>query len=204
MVRQCGTSGKQVGSDGRSEAIGTTLGGRIGSGSGRWVGGGSGCGSRRGSRRGSPYNHPPSRWASTRCGGERNRAEENWAKSQGMDAAWGSRVLSVELRYLFQGVVEVLWVFPGVSLCSIAFPFDQVLKFPSEHSTVQDLFHDVFLFSINEFQRRQRVPMSSGDQIVGSGRQIRNVENWVKTSHRGRQDQAVSVFSDASFDWVGA
>jgi len=35
MVRQCGTSGKQVGSDGGSEAIDATLGGRVGSGSGR-------------------------------------------------------------------------------------------------------------------------------------------------------------------------
>jgi len=52
-----------------------------GSGSGGQTGVGSGSGSGRragvGSVRGSPYNHPPSRQASTQCGGEWNRMERN-------------------------------------------------------------------------------------------------------------------------------
>ena len=50
-----------------------------GSGSGRQAGVGSGSGRRVGvgSVRGSPYNHPPSRQASTRCGGEWDRTERN-------------------------------------------------------------------------------------------------------------------------------
>ena len=124
--------------------------------------------------------------ASTWCGRERNRAEGDWAKSQGVDVAWGSWIFGVELHYLFQGVFEVFWVFPGVFLCPIAFPFDQVLEFPSEHSTVQNLFHNIFLFSINEFQRWWWVLTSSSNQVVGSGRQFHDVEDWVKTSHEGR------------------
>jgi len=120
--------------------------------SGRRVGGRSGSRRRRESRRSSPYNHPPSRQALTRCWGEWNRMERNWAKGQGADMVWGFQVLGVELHYFFRGVFEILWVFPGIFLCSIAFPFDQILEFPSEHPTVQDLFHDIFLFSINEFQ----------------------------------------------------
>ena len=121
-----------------------------------------------------------------------------------MDAAWGSRVLGVELRYLLWGVVEILQVFPGISLYPIAFPLDQVLEFPSKHPTVQDLFHNILLFPIYEFQRRWQVPMSSDNQVVGSGRQLHNIEDQVKTSHQGREDQMVGIFSDASFDWVWA
>jgi len=41
------------------------------------VGSGSGRRAGVGSIRGSPYNHPPSRQASTRCGGEWNRTERD-------------------------------------------------------------------------------------------------------------------------------
>jgi len=54
MARQRGTSGRWVGSSGRSEAVGAMLRGELG----------AGGGSESGSRRGSPYNHPPSRRAS--------------------------------------------------------------------------------------------------------------------------------------------
>jgi len=57
--------------------------------------------------------------------------ERDRAKGQSADAAWGSRVLGVELRCLLWGVVEILPVFPGISLYPVAFPFDQVLEFPS-------------------------------------------------------------------------
>jgi len=79
-----------------------------------------------------------------------------------MNAAWGSQVFGVELCYLFWGMVEILQVFPGISLYSVAFPFDQILELPSEHSTVQDLFHNIFLFPIYEFQGWWQVLTSSG------------------------------------------
>jgi len=85
---------------------------------------------------------------------ERDRAE-----GQSADATWGSWVFGVELRYLLWGVVEILQVFPGIPLYSIAFPFDQVLEFSSEHPTVQDFFHNVLLFPIYEFRWRLRVPL---------------------------------------------
>jgi len=44
----------------------------------------------------------------------------------------------------------------------------------------------------------------SDDWIVGSGRQLHDIKDRVKTSHRGREDQTVGILSDASFDWVGA
>ena len=75
-----------------------------------------------------------------------------------MDAVWGSRVFGVELRYLLWGVVEILQVFPGIPLYPVAFPFDQVLEFSSEHPTVQDFFHNILLFPIYKFRRRLRVP----------------------------------------------
>jgi len=110
----------------------------------------------------------------------------------------------VELRYLLWGVVEIFQVFPGISFYPVAFPLDQVLEFPSKHPTVQDLFHNILLFPIYRFWRRWRIPTSSDDQVVGRGRQLHDVKDQVKTSHRGREDQTVGILSDVSFDWVGA
>ena len=44
--------------------------------------------------------------------------------------------------------------FPGIVLNSVSFPLDQVVQFPVNHLTVQDLFHDPFFFSIYDFQKR--------------------------------------------------
>jgi len=117
---------------------------------------------------------------------------------------WRSWVLGVELHYLLQGVVEILRVFPGISFYPVVFLFDQILEFPLEHPTVQDFFHNIFLFPIYEFWGWWRVLMSSGNRVVRSGRQLHDIEDWVKASHGGREDQAVGVLSDASFDWVVA
>jgi len=64
----------------------------------------------------------------------------------------------VELHYLLWGMVEILRVFPGISLYPVAFPLDQVLEFPLEHPTVQDLFHNVLLFPIYELRQQWWVP----------------------------------------------
>ena len=64
---------------------------------------------------------------------------------------WGCHILCVELSYFFQGIVYIFRVFPGVVFCSIAFPLDQVLKSLLEHPAVQNFFHDVLLFAVNEF-----------------------------------------------------
>ena len=101
-------------------------------------------------------------------------------------------------------MVEILRVFPGIPLYPVAFPFDRVLEFSSEHPTVQDFFHNVLLFSIYEFRRRLRVPTSSDDRVVRSGGQLHDVKDWVKTSHWGREDQTVGVLSNVSFNQVGA
>ena len=101
------------------------------------MGGGSG----RGNRRGSPYNHPP-------LDEHRLNTEKSEIGQKGIELKaraqmrHGLLVLGVELCYLLWCVVEILQVFPGISLYPIAFPLDQVLEFPLEHPTVQDLFHN--------------------------------------------------------------
>jgi len=82
----------------------------------------------------------------------------------------GPWVLGVKLCYLLRGVVKIFRVFPGILLYPVAFPFDQVLEFPSEHSTVQDHFHNILFFSIYEFWWWWWVPTSSGDQVIRSRR----------------------------------
>ena len=58
----------------------------------------------------------------------------------------------------FSGAWSRFSEFPGIPLYPVAFPFDQVLEFSSEHPPVQDFFHNVLLFPIYEFQQRLRVP----------------------------------------------
>ena len=109
----------------------------------------------------------------------------------------------MELRYLLWGVVEIFQVFPGISFYPVAFPLDQVLEFPSKHPTVQDLFHNVLLFPIYVVRVLAAVA-GSEDRVVGSGRQLHDIKDWVKTSHQGREDQMVGILSDVSFDQIGA
>jgi len=52
--------------------------------------------------------------------------------------------------------------------------------------------------------RQWWVPTSPDDRIVGSGRQLHDIKDWVEASHWGREDQVVGIPSDASFDQVGA
>ena len=87
----------------------------------------------RRSVRGSPYNHPPSRKASTRClDRKRNRAEGDRAKSHCPDPPWGGWIALMKFRNLFGGIVNILRVLPGVSFRTVTFPFNQVLKAPPE------------------------------------------------------------------------
>ena len=187
VARQRGTSGRRVGRNGGSGAV---------------------------TSRGEPGAGGVSLTITLPLDKHRLNAEESEIRRKGIEpkararmwhgAPAASRGLGVELRYLLWGVVEILRVFPGISLYPVAFPLDQVLEFPSEHPTVQDLFHNILLFPIYEFRRRWRVPMSSDDQVVGSGRQLHNIKDRVKMSHRGRKDQMVGILSDASFNQVGA
>ena len=62
-------------------------------------------------------------------------------------------------------ITNVIPIFPSVVLHTITFPLNQVLELPAEDATVENLFHNIFLFAVNEFQWWQRWCMSSGDQI---------------------------------------
>jgi hypothetical protein len=48
--------------------------------------------------------------------------------------------------------MDIILVFPRVVFNSIAFPFYQVLELASEQPAVENFFHFVFLFPINEFR----------------------------------------------------
>ena len=65
------------------------------------------------------------------------------------------------------GVTNVIPIFPSVVLHTITFPLNQVLELPAEDATVENLFHNIFLFTIDEFRWWQRWCMSSGDRVDG-------------------------------------
>ena len=83
-----------------------------------------------------------------------------------MNMVWDCQILSVEIGYLFWGIINILQVFPSIILDSIAIPLNEVLESLSEHPTVQNPFHDIFLFTINKFQRRGQVLTSSRNQVL--------------------------------------
>ena len=117
---------------------------------------------------------------------------------------WGSGVLGMKFHHLFLGIVEVFQILLCVPLYSIAFPFDQILEFLSEHPTVQDFFHNIFPFSINKFRWRQCVLTSSNNRVIWSQGQLHHIEDRMEASHRWRKGQAIGIPSDASLDWIGA
>ena len=57
-------------------------------------------------------------------GREGNGAERDGTEGHGADAAWGSWVALVEFRDSFRGIVDMFCIFPSISLCPVAFPFD--------------------------------------------------------------------------------
>ena len=63
------------------------------------------------------------------------------------------------------GVTNVIPIFPSVVLHTITFPLNQVLELLVEDATVENLFHNVFLFAVDEFRWRQQWCMSSGDRL---------------------------------------
>jgi len=93
----------------------------------------------------------------------------------------------VEVCYHFCSIVKVLCILPGVVLYSVALPFDQVLESMLEHSTVQDFFHNIFFFTINELWRRWCSCTSSSDRVWWSESELNNVEHRVEASHGVRE-----------------
>ena len=63
------------------------------------------------------------------------------------------------------GITNVIPIFPSVVLHTITFPLNQVLELLAEDATVENLFHNIFLFAIDEFQWQRRWYMSSGDRV---------------------------------------
>jgi len=199
-----GHDGSDVGRPGMRVSGGRVSGGRERASSGRGFGrvsvGRERARSERGFGRGSPYNHPPLRKASTRClVRRRERTERDGTESSGSDATWGRGVVSVEFCDFFGGIADLVCILPGVAFCSVAFPFDQVLESPSVHSTVQDLFHCVLLFSVDEFWWRGGTYASAGDWVGRGGCQLYYIKDRVQTFHRGWQGEAVGIRSDSSF-----
>jgi len=84
---------------------------------------------------------------------------------------------------LFWGIVNIFCIFPSVVLYTITFPFDQVLKSFSEHPTVENCLHYVFLFTINEFWWGGQRCMSARDGVNWRWSQLDYIEYWVKVFH---------------------
>src|SRR6266540_1733587 len=94
--------------------------------------------------------------------------EGNCADGHCMNMVWDCQILSVEIGYLFWGIINILCIFPGIVFHSIALTLDYILEPPLEHSTVQNPLHNIFLFTIDEFQRRGWILISSRDRVFWS------------------------------------
>ena len=89
----------------------------------------------------------------------------------------------MEFRDFIRSIADVSGVFPGISFCSVTFPFDQILETSAVHPTVQDPFHYVLFFPVDEFRRRGRTGMSADDRVSRGACQFHDVEDWVQAFH---------------------
>ena len=63
------------------------------------------------------------------------------------------------------GITNVIPIFPSVVLHTITFPLNQVLELPAEDATVENLFHNIFLFAVDEFRWWWQWCMSSSNWV---------------------------------------
>ena len=63
------------------------------------------------------------------------------------------------------GVTNVIPIFPSVVLHTITFPLNQVLELPVEDATVENLFYNIFLFTVDKFRWWWWWCMSSSDRV---------------------------------------
>ena len=89
----------------------------------------------------------------------------------------------MEVCYFFQGILDIIYVLPGISFYTVTLPFDQVLKSSPEYPAVQDFLDEIFFFAINEFQRWWWGSMSAEDRVCGSQGQLNHIEDRVKSFH---------------------
>ena len=62
-------------------------------------------------------------------------------------------------------ITNVIPIFPSVVLHAITFPLNQVLELPAEDATVENLFHNIFLFAVDKFRWQRRWCISSSDWV---------------------------------------
>jgi hypothetical protein len=110
----------------------------------------------------------------------------------------------MELRDFLWSIADVSGIFPGVAFCSVTFPFDQILEASTMHPTVQDSFHYILFFPVDEFRRGGRASASADDRVGRGVCQLHNVEDRVQALHRWWQGEAVGIRSDPSFYWEWA
>jgi hypothetical protein len=73
-------------------------------------------------------------------------------------------------------------IFPAVIFSAISFPSHLKLELLPEHLAVQDLFHDVLLFSVDEFWRWRRSRATSLNRVRSGRSQLYDIEDWVKSA----------------------
>jgi len=74
--------------------------------------------------------------------------------SQSADWSQCTRYLFVEVVNMFLHILQVALRLPGIAQSRIAFPFDQMLQFPSVNSTVFDLLNLMFFRSFHQIRGR--------------------------------------------------
>jgi hypothetical protein len=80
--------------------------------------------------------------------------------------------------------MNVIPRFPRIMLDSKIFPLHKIPQFPIDHLTIQNFFHNPFLFSIHNFWRWQRLQNMTSNRIRQSWSEFDDIEDRIKTAYR--------------------
>jgi len=86
--------------------------------------------------------------------------------------------------------------FPGVVFNTKTLQFDQVIKFPVDHPTIQDFFHYPLFFAIYNFQKQRWSHLLARNGVRRSHRQFDYIEDRMKLTHRQREAEVVHTVTN--------
>ncbi len=126
---------------------------------------------------------------------DRHRLERDGRKNCPLNLSWCGWVFLIELSQSLW-CMDICSVFPGIVFYSVSFPFDEEMQLTTEHFAVENLFHQVLLFSFHKFWWGQKFRVMAHDWIVWYGSKFYHIEHWGLATEGSRHSGRLAFLSD--------